>query len=71
LFTLGSLLKITEVAHFFGYLFPQLRLCIDFLQKTGLASFWAIFSQTHLVTLLAHEVKEMVQSTDPPLRENR
>jgi hypothetical protein len=30
LFNLGVFLKITEVDHIFGLLFPQLRLCINF-----------------------------------------
>jgi hypothetical protein len=38
---------------FLGYLFLQLRLCrYYFGQKPALATFWGIFSQTHLVTLV-------------------
>jgi hypothetical protein len=51
LFTLDSVLKITKVAQFWGILFPRYQLCINFEQKMGWATFWAIFSQTHLVTL--------------------
>jgi hypothetical protein len=48
---MGSFLKITEVAHIFGPLFPGLRLSMN-LTKMVWAIFWVIFSQTHLVTLL-------------------
>jgi hypothetical protein len=51
LFTLGSGLKITEVAPISGQLFPRYRLCINFDNKIGWATFGATFSQTHLVTL--------------------
>jgi hypothetical protein len=50
LFTLGSFVKITEVANIIGLLFPTLKLCINF-QKMDWATFWATFSQTRLVTL--------------------
>jgi hypothetical protein len=48
---LGSCSNITEVAHIFVVIFFQ---SIDFvlmLTKMDRATFWAIFSQTHLVTL--------------------
>jgi hypothetical protein len=44
-----SFMKCTEVAHTFGPLFTQLSLCIMY-DKRGWATFWALFSQTHLVT---------------------
>jgi hypothetical protein len=47
--TLGSVLKITEVAQIFGLLVST---CINF-EKNGWVTFWAIFSQTRLVTLVA------------------
>jgi hypothetical protein len=43
-------LKITKVAHILKLLFPWLKLFINF-DKKGWATFWAFFSQTHLVTL--------------------
>jgi hypothetical protein len=33
-------------------MFPWLMFCINFLQKMGWATFWAIFSKSLLVTLL-------------------
>jgi hypothetical protein len=41
-------LKTTKVAHIFGYSFRQSK----FWQKTDWATFWTIFSQTHLVNLV-------------------
>jgi hypothetical protein len=49
LFTLANHLKITEVAHSFGPLFP--RLCINFVEN-GLGNILGDFSLSHLVTLL-------------------
>jgi hypothetical protein len=48
LFTLGSFLKITNVAEMLGYFFPQLRWCITFVKNWIKLpqTFWAIFSQT-------------------------
>jgi hypothetical protein len=34
-----------------GYFFPHFRLYINFDKKVAWASFWAIFSRTHLVTM--------------------
>jgi hypothetical protein len=51
LFTLGSGLKITEVAHILELLFSTSPECIALGKKTGWATFWATFSRTHLVTL--------------------
>jgi hypothetical protein len=51
LFPLASSLKITEVDRIFWLLFPRLGLCINH-DKMRWASFWAIFSQAHLVTLV-------------------
>jgi hypothetical protein len=39
-----------EDQNFLGYFFTMCRLCMT-LTKMGCATFWAIFSQTHLVTL--------------------
>jgi hypothetical protein len=48
----GCLFKIFRRSAIFGYLFPWYKLCINFDKKTAWAKFWAIFSETHLVTLL-------------------
>jgi hypothetical protein len=44
-------LKITEGSQLFGLLFHK-KTCINFYKKIGWATFWAIFSQTRLVTLV-------------------
>jgi hypothetical protein len=44
---------MTKVAHFVGLIFPRGRICIEFDKKTGWATCWALFSQTHLVALAA------------------
>jgi hypothetical protein len=46
--------KITEVALIF---FPRQKFRINFDPKMDWATFWAIFSPTHLVTLLASDTK--------------
>jgi hypothetical protein len=51
LFSLASLLKITVLAETLGLLFSTVPVEYYFLQKMGLATFWAACSQTHLVTL--------------------
>jgi hypothetical protein len=51
LFTIDSILKITEVAHILFHFFHKHRLCSNFDKKLDWDRFWAIFSQTHLVTL--------------------
>jgi hypothetical protein len=43
---------ISEVAHIFGYFFPQLRLGINFAKNVLGYFFGRYFSQTHLVTLV-------------------
>jgi hypothetical protein len=48
---LGKYLKNTEVSQILGYFFPRVSLGNNVLQKMCLATFWVIFSQTHLVTL--------------------
>jgi hypothetical protein len=52
LFTLGGFLKITEVAQMHVLVVPNLSVTYLFWQKMGWATFWATFSQTHLVTLM-------------------
>jgi hypothetical protein len=44
-------LKITDVAQIFRLLFPESASYVLVLTKKVLATFWAMFSQTHLVTL--------------------
>jgi hypothetical protein len=48
----GWYLKITEVKHIFELLSYHGHVYTLILIKMGWAKFWAIFSQTHLVTLL-------------------
>jgi hypothetical protein len=64
LFALSSLLEITKLSHIIGNykIIPQLShsclqrwLIINFVKKMSWAAYWAIFSLTHLVTLLANE----------------
>jgi hypothetical protein len=45
LFILGIFLKITKVAHIFGLPFLTVK-------EMCWAMFWAIFSQTHMLTLI-------------------
>jgi hypothetical protein len=44
--------KNTEVGQNLGNIFPNNGLCSDFDKKMGLATFWAIFSQTRLEPML-------------------
>jgi hypothetical protein len=64
--------KITEVAHIIGLLFHTAKVMHDFFQKMDWATFWATFSQTHLVTLVSRgwRKKETSQadSSSPPFR---
>jgi hypothetical protein len=56
---LRHFLKITEEAHIVGLLISTVKvICILALSKMCAASFWAIFSQTHLVTLLCGQFKK-------------
>jgi hypothetical protein len=43
--------KLEQWSIFLGYLFKEQKLCINF-GKMSWATFWVIFLQTHLVTLL-------------------
>jgi hypothetical protein len=52
LFSLGRFVKITEVAQSLGLTFFHETSCVLIWGKTGWATPYAIFSQTHLVTLL-------------------
>jgi hypothetical protein len=52
LFTLGSFLKITKVAQFFGQHLSIYKSVVLFVLKKGWSKLCAIFSQTYLVTLL-------------------
>jgi hypothetical protein len=53
LFTLGRFLKVARVAQIVWEFLSTAQVMHTFLQEMGWATFWAIFSQTHLVTLLA------------------
>jgi hypothetical protein len=63
LFTLGSFSKITEVAHIFCYFFQSTNHAL-ILTKMGWATFWAIFSQTDLVTLSTCFMLRMCETWD-------
>jgi hypothetical protein len=53
LFSLGSFfLEISEVAQLLELLFPRQKITSILSKKLGWAAPWAIFAQTHLVTLL-------------------
>jgi hypothetical protein len=53
LFSLGSFCENYRCTpKIIGLPFPWFKLCSHFPQKTDKATFWATFSQTHLVTLL-------------------
>jgi hypothetical protein len=51
LFSLASLLKIKEVAQILGPRFSAVPVMFQIWQKFDWATFWATFSQYHLVTL--------------------
>jgi hypothetical protein len=56
-FPFGCYIKITEVAHILEATLLSSVVYASIYTKMGWAKFWANFSQTHLVTLLAGEVK--------------
>jgi hypothetical protein len=48
----GPFPKITKVTEIFGdFLHCEIHVCIGFDKKMDWATFWAIFSQTHLAAL--------------------
>jgi hypothetical protein len=51
LLTLASFFENAQVALNLGLLFSTAQVAYQFWQSRGWATFWAIFSQTHLVTL--------------------
>jgi hypothetical protein len=53
LFSLGSFLKAIEVSKVEAPFIHEKKLCTNFDKKNSWATFWAMFSQTHLVTLTA------------------
>jgi hypothetical protein len=55
LFTLGNFLNSTKVAKLLGHFFHGAGYALN-LSKIGVATFWSIWSQTHLVTLFAAHV---------------
>jgi hypothetical protein len=48
---LAVCLKIANVTQFFGYVLMRSNVSLNFDEKKDLLTFWAIFSQTNLVTL--------------------
>jgi hypothetical protein len=63
MFSLGSYFRITEVSNRFGLLYSVDKLKNKFWQKIGWATFWAIFSLTHLVTLRGPNGKKCTKET--------
>jgi hypothetical protein len=53
---MDSFLIIAEVGHMFEYFFRG-KSFVLIMTKMGWATFWAIYSQTHLVTLIVSEKK--------------
>jgi hypothetical protein len=51
----GQFWKIAEVAHIIGLLFSHGYVSALILKRMDWAAFWAILSQTHLVTLTSSE----------------
>lgn len=51
-----AVFSITEVARVLGVLFSTIKVMYHFCPKMGWATTWAIFLQTHLVTLVATAV---------------
>jgi hypothetical protein len=49
-------LKIAEVSQIFGLLFTTVPVIVLIWTKNGCATFWATFSQTHLVTLTLSQI---------------
>jgi hypothetical protein len=61
-FTLGTFGIITKVAQFLRQLFSHGKsyVCINFDIKRGCATFWAFFSQTHLVALIVSRLTGLI-----------
>jgi hypothetical protein len=49
---LWAFLTITKVANIFGLIYFTGKSCVLILAKIRWATYWAIFSQTYLVTLV-------------------
>jgi hypothetical protein len=47
----GQVFENFRISPHFCALFPKYKLCINFGKKISWATFWAIFSKSHLVTL--------------------
>jgi hypothetical protein len=60
-FTLGSVLKITEVAQIFDYALNSSSYVVIFDKKLAQLHFGATFSQTHLVTLQSRHRKIFIK----------
>jgi hypothetical protein len=69
LFTSPICRKITEVSQIFGLVFTTVKVMYKFGQKVVWATVWAIFSQTHLVTLLRLSISSVPLRN--PFRTNR
>jgi hypothetical protein len=61
---LGTFLKMAELAQIFGLPYSKLKIMYLFWQKIGWATFWANFSQTHLVTLMSGYLQGERQNAD-------
>jgi hypothetical protein len=51
----GQFFKYRSITKIWATFFTREKLCITFDKKWAWATFWAIFSQTHLVTLFEME----------------
>jgi hypothetical protein len=74
LFTFWHFFQITELAHILAQPFFRGKSYAFFWPKMSWAEFWAIFSQTHLVTLLSFsEAWAALKSnvSRPPCRDGR
>jgi hypothetical protein len=65
-FAFVSVLKMTEVAQIFGLLVSTVtdQLCINFDQKWLGRHIGRLFSQTHLVTLVAHQFEAQIKTIE-------
>jgi hypothetical protein len=61
-------LKIAEVSQIFELLFTTVPVIVLIWTKNGCATFWATFSQTHLVTLTLSQIAKQQESKRLPER---
>jgi hypothetical protein len=57
LFSLRTFFKTAEVVLIFELLFSTVKIIVILTKKMGWATFWSIFSQTHLVTCNGEKVQ--------------